>query len=593
MITSETNNPTVPSAGSSRGCAITFICQGGDLEIHALLLAASLKQHASVPHELVACVPTPADRWPPPAKRTIEQLKDLGVRIVPVTNELDSSYGIANKISCLEVPHGFSHTVFLDSDVLCLRDFSGSDVLQFDFAAKPADLATYGNDPAIWEATYRAAGLPMPEERIVTTVSQEVTPPYYNSGVLIVAREIPLVPTWLDCARQIRGISNPYFLDQAALPVALRKLGISVHLLEEAYNFPAHLKPVNVSGLPVFCHYHYPSIIRREPLLLDTVHQLVSKTPFLKSQIKNNAKWSVLFDQGKRRRGWRKMLPKLKPSTGISPVRIPELIVSGIPRSGTSYLCKLISRFDNCAVINEPREAVLGLQDVAVPWPLAVFFRETRRRILDGEPVKNKAEDGELQEDTAQGNKRVSYLPNIKTTDFILGIKNTQSFLCRYPGIRQAMPDARWAVCIRNPYDTIASWKSSFSHLEQADVTTIPVGGVYDAFMSPAEHQTLTALASLSNPAERRAALWTFLAEIIIRHREQMILVPYEELVLNPSVIMENVLAGWPKGKLTRRISSSVIRRKNKQLDTEDLQCIGDLCLPAARLLGLETRLIR
>jgi len=136
----------------------------------------------------------------------------------------------------------------------------------------------------------------------------------------------------------------------------------------------------------------------------------------------------------------------------------PDLLITGISRSGTSYLCNLLHRFDNCVALNEPAEILSLMTTEEVPWSLPLFYRERRRDILAGKPIENKLLDGEVVEDTAVYQTRHEYHPNVASADFVLAVKNTREFLLRFGAVRRVMPSALAIACVRNPFDTIASW---------------------------------------------------------------------------------------------------------------------------------------
>jgi bifunctional non-homologous end joining protein LigD len=134
-----------------------------------------------------------------------------------------------------------------------------------------------------------------------------------------------------------------------------------------------------------------------------------------------------------------------------------DLIVTGVSRSGTSYLCNLLHRFDNCVAINEPLEVIAVLRAEETPWGLEAYYRTLRADIRAGCRIENKL-------------RRGRYRPKVAADDFVLAVKNTREFLFRLEALRQVMPAARIVACVRNPVDTIASWKGSFRHLHEADV---------------------------------------------------------------------------------------------------------------------------
>jgi len=91
----------------------------------------------------------------------------------------------------------------------------------------------------------------------------------------------------------------------------------------------------------------------------------------------------------------------------------PALIVTGISRSGTSYLCNLLQRFDNCVAINEPREIISLLREGEIPLGVPAFYDEPRRKVASGGRIENKLVGGEVVEDTARYQVRHKYRPRV------------------------------------------------------------------------------------------------------------------------------------------------------------------------------------
>jgi hypothetical protein len=263
------------------------------------------------------------------------------------------------------------------------------------------------------------------------------------------------------------------------------------------------------------------------------------------------------------------------------------LIITGIPRSGTSYLCNLLHRMSNCVILNEPAEAITALTDVKSPRALATFLRDRRRDILAGVPIPNKLDHGRATQDTAHCNETQHYCPQPASTDFVLGIKQTLAFLSRLPMLRQMLPDARFVACVRDPLDTIASWKGSFPHLAMADVVRQPVGNPIDPWLTAAQRQELCFIASILDPALRRAAWWRYLANLILASRDDLILIRYEDLVTHPRRTLSRILQGWPAGEELDPIEPSPIRRRRELLSSADHLAIRALCRAPASALGL------
>ncbi|MEM6426927.1 MAG: hypothetical protein AAF728_17490, partial [Cyanobacteria bacterium P01_D01_bin.128] len=208
--------------GSQPRYAFTFICQQGVLEGLSLLLAASLKRFLRCPYELIAAIPLPESQWGTPHPTTLRTLQKMGVRIEYFENLIPLSRKgnpLTNKIFCFQLPTQMEKTIFLDSDLLCLQPFSPGDRFLKPFSAAPTFLATGRN----WDNIYSAVGAKVPEERIPTLFSDDLQPPYFNSGFIAVdtALAAELASTWWECFNQIDQsgamADNLYFREQVSL----------------------------------------------------------------------------------------------------------------------------------------------------------------------------------------------------------------------------------------------------------------------------------------------------------------------------------------------------------------------------------------
>jgi hypothetical protein len=581
--------------GSLSYC-FAFVCQAAALENKALLLAATLRRYLQCEYELVAAVPTPASMFGAPAPDTLDMLREMGARIVEIENEIDPAYPIGNKVSCLKIQTRCDRLVFLDTDMVLARPFRGIAGFSTPFAAKPADLPNMV-DRRQWRRAYAAAGIKVPDACVCTTVYGQTMLPYFNAGFVAVDPVHELGKTWADCCRRIDRkwgirLKRPH-LDQIALPVAVARLGLSYLCLDERYNFPAHLKPICPENPPFFAHYHSPEVLRREPMLVQLARDLCGQMPALAARFEADPDYAPIFN---RRPGSARQLSPMRelPSrqTGKPSSRaaaIPELIITGIPRSGTSYLCNLLHRYSNCVVLNEPDGVNRSLRKEPIPYGVGAFYRDIRRDVLEGRPIRNKLRDGKVTDETMEVNEQSDYLPEVENDDFVLGVKNPLGFLSRLRGLRRAMPQARVVLCVRNPFDTIASWKTTFSHLKTADVARLWNGGLQDPSLSARARGILEEVAKIDNVAWRRAAWWRYLADLITEFQSEIILVPYQVVVQNPMPIVQRIMAGFHHGVLREPIERSTPRTARRSaLDGEDYQAIRALCGQAAAALGVE-----
>ncbi|MEM6598283.1 MAG: hypothetical protein AAF635_08950 [Cyanobacteria bacterium P01_C01_bin.69] len=277
----------LPSTGPS-SYAFTFVCQKGVLEGLSLLLVASLKRFLRCQYELIAAVPRPGGKRGDLSPVTYRLLQDMGVRIEYFDNPiLGDRLGdlLTNKIYCFQIPTEMEKTVFLDSDLLCLKDFVGNRRFSAPFNAAPTFLATGRN----WEQVYAAVGLSVPETNMSPLFSDDLQPPYFNSGFVAVDTELApiLFDTWLSCFNQINEAKamedNLYFREQVSLALAVIKMGLDYDTLDKNYNFWVKAHPLNDQELPYFLHHTWPNPpLYHQPHLIELVRSLVADYPEMK-----------------------------------------------------------------------------------------------------------------------------------------------------------------------------------------------------------------------------------------------------------------------------------------------------------------------
>ena len=276
--------------------AFVFVCQSGELEGLALLLAASLKRFLNCKHELIAAVPSPAEKWGELNKETYRLLEQMNVRIEYITNPISGEKKgdfLTNKIHCFKIPTEMDKMVFIDSDILCLQEFRGDDLACMPFSAAPTFLATGRN----WDKVYETMGLPFPGATMKALFSTEMQPPYFNSGLVAIDAQQAeeLAETWLDCFQKLdqSGIldQNLYFREQMGLAVAVIKMGLQYKVLDERYNFWVRARPLDVEALPYFLHHTWPNPpIYNQPVLKILVRSFVNEYPSMK-QFVDQTRW--------------------------------------------------------------------------------------------------------------------------------------------------------------------------------------------------------------------------------------------------------------------------------------------------------------
>lgn len=558
---------------------IVFVIQAGELALKALLLGFSLRCQLGPHVRLVAACPQHAD-WGDLQPDTLALLQQLGIELQPFTPTFAPDYPIGNKIDAMGLLEENRPALFLDSDILCLRRFNVEQVLPaatqgkgLTLAAKPADLQTWGSESQ-WRVLYQGLQLADTTRRVRCTVDGKLSRPYYNAGVLATFQPQLLSQLWRQtCQRigQLDPLPEPIYpwLDQIGMAVCAQH---DVHKrisLDEQWNFPAHLRALPDKDGPVLCHYHSPEVILREPQLLALVRKAASRYPHIKQLLNNQPQWQPLL---------RPRLPQLRPKN----LQGRDFLITGIPRSGTSLLCKLLSQQPNWLVLNEPAQVIPELASRPDASGVALMHREYRQRILLGEQIENKIRDGEMIEDTAENDERMLYYPNVRGRFFHMGSKNTLAYLASLDALQRL----GWPIVamIRNPLDSLTSWSNTFDHLRQAQPEDLPLTQADHYGWAGWQRAALAEIAEQPEAVVRRVLLWRMLARTLLA-QPQVLLWRYEDLVTHPREHIARIrkqLGARGAGPKLEYLSA----RKHDHAENPHLELLGDLCQPELHQLG-------
>jgi hypothetical protein len=258
-----------------------------------------------------------------------------------------------------------------------------------------------------------------------------------------------------------------------------------------------------------------------------------------------------------------------------------NLLITGIPRSGTSYLCSVLNKARNTVVINEPEE-VFGILRNNSDAPLSRYYEYIRDRVNNGQPIVNKLVNGKFIEDTNVTDTRSTYIPRVDTAGFVLGTKNTLIYLNTLKRIFNSLPEATIVACVRHPYDTIASWsKVSFPHIKNATPQFLR------NYTTGAARKSIDDIMQKTSLAERYALWWDYLAGIINSNRNRLILVNYEDMVRSPESTLNLIYDAIPfHAELEQPLTPSSPRHHTNALEDDITSAINEHCKESAALLG-------
>jgi len=565
-------------SGQQKALQIVFVVQQGELELKAILLASSLRSWLGEDVRLVAACPE-YGQWGALEEGTRQVLRELDVDLIAFVPDFAPDYPIGNKIGALALLEEGRPSIFLDSDILCLAPFRAEQILpagaeqQLTLAAKPADLRTWGTEEQ-WQLLSQGLGLNGAEGWVHTTVDGQLIRSYFNAGLVATCHPKQLGSVWRDECQRIRNLPVPPepiypWLDQIALAVCAQYRVAARVGLDERWNFPAHLRALPEGRLPTLCHYHRPGVILREPGLLAAVRKIAGRFPHVRQLIKRLPDWQPLL---------RARLPQVRPKT----LKGRDFLITGVPRSGTSLLCKLLSKQNNWLILNEPPEAIPYLRERRDASGVALLHREYRERILLGQPIQNKIRDGEMIDDTALGDDRQLYHPAVRGRYFRMGSKNTLAYLASLPQLCKL----GWPVVamVRHPLDSLSSWENTFSHLREAHPDHLPLTEADFYGWSGWQLAALDDIAGQADPAVRRVLLWRMLAQTLLG-QSGIHLWSYEGLVADPSAHIRQLRRGLGAAGAGPRIKGLTARQRD-HLQNPHRELLGDLCRQELALLG-------
>ncbi|RLD68597.1 MAG: hypothetical protein DRI95_02585, partial [Bacteroidetes bacterium] len=508
-----------------------FICQKGELELKAMLLAASLKENLRGNYELVAAIPEPKSIWGEISPLTKKLISQFGIRTVGIKNEIDINYPIGNKLACFNIQTDADKIVFLDSDILCLKPFYPEEHFTAQFCATPINRHWFNE----WKQVYELFDIPYPTERFRTKLTNEEILPCYNAGLIVVDNGLDFSNEWIECCKIIDGaehiVDKRPWLDQIALPIAVNLLNLKTKVLDKRFNYP-HACPI-VAETPFFHHFPGLTYILNEEIVHNFILALTKKHPLLKENCKLLPGLKPLFIN-KTRKQLIKPIRKAKRKlyNGLAHIRKSahwrfyklqsnnkhqNAIITGIPRSGTSYMCKLLDSVENTVVINEPEDVRWIISDSRKLWRLEAFYNNIRNRINNNRAIKNKTHRGKIIEDTSKMDNSSYSIPIVNNPEFTLITKNTLAYLAVLPQIIKKYPQMPIIACIRNPIDTISSWKRSFPHLRYASFKDFPSDINRNYVMEVSQLQEIKDIESEKDFEIKRALLWNYLAGILER----------------------------------------------------------------------------
>ncbi|VEN74641.1 hypothetical protein EPICR_40226 [Candidatus Desulfarcum epimagneticum] len=260
-----------------------------------------------------------------------------------------------------------------------------------------------------------------------------------------------------------------------------------------------------------------------------------------------------------------------------------NVMITGLPRSGTSYFCQLLNKIDNFAVINEPEDTRKYLTR-DFDKKIVAFYDLLRNKIKNKEPVYNKT----VQDTFISGGDRISWLPDgIRNDDFILATKKTFQYLFSLNKLFETQQEMKAVVLVRNPCHNISSWKKSFKHLREAAPGFFHDPAFSSVFFTDEQMSFVSEISGQKNVSVKRCLLWVFAARCVINHMDKAVIIKYEDIVKRPAEVISDAF-GLPEEEIPETIKKSEKKPSPLHLSKEDIKNIRRICKNEANILGYD-----
>lgn len=249
---------------------IFFVADGARLEWQSWLLAASLA-HAHAGQPGVKRYAYCSADWLPqisPTTRAIYDKASVELRLLPPAPDWAKPYPHGNKILAATDWRGPGRSIFLDTDMVCLKPLTElAGLSDTQVAAAPEGRPTWGPEDR-WARAYAHYDLPLPTARVrLLRGSQPEHLPYFNAGLVAMPEATQpdgkrFAQHWLETAldfdHRCKIAGKRPWLDQISLPLTLARFGYGAHVLGESWNYALSHRGNDIARTPDahILHYH-------------------------------------------------------------------------------------------------------------------------------------------------------------------------------------------------------------------------------------------------------------------------------------------------------------------------------------------------
>lgn len=251
---------------------------------------------------------------------------------------------------------------------------------------------------------------------------------------------------------------------------------------------------------------------------------------------------------------------------------MPNVVLTGLPRSGSTLTCHLLNRCPDTVALHEPIPIYKLAEEhglAALPERIETYYADTRRSLLETRRAISKTVEGRVPDNTF-GEKRgegdnlrrslasrqeVSFEGKDLSPDFTLAIKHNSAFAAMLERLVERFP---CRGIVRHPLAVLSSWNSVKLPVQQG---YIPVGQAINAAL----HESL---GRIDDRTERQFYILEWFFERLTSVLGRELIVRYEDTISTGGRALEIVTPG-------ARLLDEPLASKNKNSAYDPAQTLA------------------
>lgn len=248
-----------------------------------------------------------------------------------------------------------------------------------------------------------------------------------------------------------------------------------------------------------------------------------------------------------------------------------NILLTGIPRSGTTLACRLLSEYSQTVALNEPMDQDQFENPEYAKQNIDRCFKQFRKSLIKNGTAIARTQDGQIT-DNAYSNdsdnrervvkRSAIYFDKKLNDDFTLVMKHCAEFTLLLPSLSESY--STFAI-IRNPLALLASWVSVDVPVSRGKVAK-------SSRLNPVFHSELNKIGDDILQRQLFILSWYF-GQYNNFHQDNII--KYEELVISPTKLL-NIIAKGKSDSLNSQLNNkNASNSSNKQI----IQKVGDALL--------------